>query len=171
MDGKDYPYSVPDPGTGATRQVWACCESSIGPACQHVAGTRYERKARVESRVKPWAEGRRARIGAAGRLPTGYCDLMSDIRTAGDFYDPWGTTMAWMCAIADVVHVVFDDVLPEYSPSVALTSRDGLELGDWPTQCVLSGVDSGTLGEDDLRAAYATLNRYADWLIKAGRDY
>lgn len=98
----------------------------------------------------------------------GYAVLMGEVRL-GDFYDPWGTALAWMGAIADVMYLRFGEVMPEFVPAAGL-SIPAIE-NDYPAGMVLDMLDSGEIDEDAMTSAYTVLNRYADWARAAGRDY
>lgn len=100
----------------------------------------------------------------------GYRDLMFEVRMQ-DFHDAWGTALEWLGAIADVVYVEFGELMPECTPAAALRGREDLEVDSYPTGRVLDMLDDGTVTEDDLRAVYTVMSRYADWVRLAGRDY
>lgn len=80
----------------------------------------------------------------------------------GDVGDPWGNCMAWLFAIADVLHF----------------EHDGAPMA-WQFRPSPFGPDYGApeyetavkCSKEDLTAFGNLLNRYSDLLRRQGRDY
>lgn len=92
-----------------------------------------------------------------------YADLMADFRLT--FTDPWGSTMSWLFSACD--SLVFDhdrDAPPEcrFRPS---------PLGKSNTPGELEADACAAADPDALYKFAKTLNRYANALKRAGKDY
>lgn len=98
----------------------------------------------------------------------GYNVIMGEIRM-GDFDDPWGTAMAWLFALAEVLYVEGDEIMPDFRPAPSIKDREDLE--GWETEAILYHLDSGACDFDDLREAFTIMSRFGQWCRIAGRDY
>lgn len=99
----------------------------------------------------------------------GYNEIMTLVRQDDICHDPWGTGMAWLFAIADVMWVEYSELMPDYRPAAALSERADLE--GWNAEMLIELIDSGTVDEADLTNAYTTLSRYDDWCRRDGKNY
>lgn len=100
----------------------------------------------------------------------GYNVLMNAVRSDDIVYDPWGTSMSWLFALAEVTWVAFGVNLPGFQPSPLLRDRSGLEE-DSNASDVLDQLDTGFITESDIRRAFDVLSRFDEWCRQAGRDY
>ncbi len=118
----------------------------------------------------------------------GYRELTGHIRMDDIRYDPWGTSIGWLFAIADVYRAATNgELLPEFEPGpyVTATTLDAMVCANrdtcdgecaacadgYTTQLVASMVADGYVTVADLRAVYATLMRFDAWCRLAGRNY
>lgn len=105
------------------------------------------------------------------RQTTGYNAVMSEIRSNYDG-DGWGMVMHGLGVMADAMYMHSGEILPEYSPSIMHSPCEvmhGEEYRD--ARWLLRELRFRTVKPTDIRAAYAVLNRYADWVRLAGEDY
>lgn len=102
----------------------------------------------------------------------GYRAVLNLVREDDIKHDPHGTSMGWLFCIADVMHADADDIMPGYRPSPVRerTREDVIEDNPY-ADTIFDMIDSGGLTHDDLRAAYAILDRFNDWVRLAGKDY
>lgn len=103
------------------------------------------------------------------RESDGYNTIMSMVRQDDIRYDPWGTGMKYLFALADVVLVEFGEILPGYRPAPSTSGREDLE--GYEQEVLLELLDAGRITESDLKKAYAILSRYDDWCRRDGRNY
>lgn len=102
---------------------------------------------------------------------SGYRAIMQMVREDDVKYDPWGTALGWLGVIGDVVKGLEGRNMPEYLPGAFSVTRDCIVANNAYGQDVLDGLDNGTWTLADLESAYTILNRFADWVRLAGRDY
>lgn len=97
--------------------------------------------------------------------------VLSEARLGWDSADQWGTTMGWLFACADVLHVAGEAVPAEweYEPGAGL-SREGVEES-YPDSLLLELLDDDVISADDIRYAGKVLQRYRAQLKLAGQDY
>ena len=103
------------------------------------------------------------------RLGTpGYKLLRGEYNTMHD--DPWGDTMEWLFSIAEILTHWVDDVPAEWG------FRDSPVHDEWEPESYVETMlteywDDGSVTTVDLTAFGQVLNRYADILRAAGKDY
>lgn len=100
----------------------------------------------------------------------GYRYLMASVKMSDDG-DPWGVTMGWLFALAEVALVEYAAILPGFSPSPIERSQESLceEYGE--AEQIYYGLNQGMVNRGDIEAVYAVLSRYAGLLRMAGKDY
>lgn len=101
----------------------------------------------------------------------GYNLIMTEARTTGDWYDPYGAAMGWLFALAEVMYVSYGEMMPEFTPSIVMVEGDRSSVEGYEAESLFEFIDAGLIDDDDIREAYATLSRYDDWVRVAGRNY
>lgn len=102
----------------------------------------------------------------------GYNVIMGEIRQDDISYDPWGTAMEWLLAIAEVTYVDSGEILAHYRPSPMRVIGDRDTLNDSHTEMmIIDYLDSGSVTLADLADVYRIMGRFDDWCRIAGRDY
>lgn len=113
-------------------------------------------------------------------------ELVDDDRA----HDPWGSTLATLGAICDVLSVMGGEIPASagYRPAMGLSHPNDLRWNEvtgenYNAHILLTGLDTSfdpglftedyepDLATDDLEYAARVLDRYADVLKLAGRDY
>lgn len=110
----------------------------------------------------------------------GYKALMSEVRLDDIEYDPYGTAMEWLFALAEVTYMeTLGHTLPEFVPGPALAAttlrewRSFVAIGDGGSALmdVAEMYWSGELTLADIERAYTVFSRFVDFVKLAGRDY
>lgn len=111
----------------------------------------------MNAKLEQWMSARETRNPVIERM-----------RDSFDGGDPWGSTMEWWFALADVISGIDASQIPsewEYRQSPM-----GADTDSWAYQEIISEVCDGVTLEDLLHAG-AVLTRYASMLKLAGMDY
>lgn len=86
--------------------------------------------------------------------------------------DPWGTSMAWGFAVAEVLYAAGEEVPDELdyqpSPFVVMSSE---RPDEWPDAEVWDLLHNGEITVSELQTAGRCLHRYIELARAAGRDY
>lgn len=100
----------------------------------------------------------------------GYREIMSMVRLDDIKHDPWGTALAYLGGIADIVYGVDGEIMDGYRPSVLFDLATSIEENG-TTGDLYALYEDGLITTDDMWAAYHILSRFADWAERAGRSY
>jgi hypothetical protein len=99
----------------------------------------------------------------------GYQAAMYEARLNHDPHDEWGWALEWLGGIAEVLVFDMGESVPReiYTPGAGQTEP---EHDSYAVEAIRAAVATGTTAQD-LRRALRVLDRYADMLRAAGRDY
>lgn len=96
----------------------------------------------------------------------GYNAIMGEVRLSDDPYDPWGSNISWLFALADYMWAINGELLPGYTPSPM-----GVDLGDPSYELDMLFEVRSEFEDDDVRRVYAILSRRDDILRMLGKSY
>jgi hypothetical protein len=102
----------------------------------------------------------------------GFNSILSLVRDTWDDADPWGSGIAFLYCLADVVYVEDGEILPDYSPSPMLNNRQDLEDEDtFITSELLYMFDEGIVSIHDMVQMYDFLSELDDEFREMGLNY
>lgn len=84
--------------------------------------------------------------------------------------DPWDTVCEWQFALAAVVWVEEQTLMPGYRPSPMIRRREDLGK-DWAVTVLLDLLSEGLITTADMQEVYVLLGRAASILRAMGRAY
>lgn len=96
----------------------------------------------------------------------GYNVIMGEVRLSDDPGDPWGSNIAWLFALADYMWAINGVILPGYRPSPM-----GVDLRDCSPELETLFDLKDEFEDDDVRRAYAILDRRDDILRMLNKNY
>lgn len=106
------------------------------------------------------------RMGTAG-----YKNLRFEFNTMWDGYDPWGSVLEWLFALAETAYHAGLDIPSEWEFHDSPAHHAEYEPEGYEAERVQEMYECGEVTGDDLITFGQVLNRYADILREAGKDY
>lgn len=105
-------------------------------------------------------------------VSNGYKALMGVVRDTDDFdYDPWGSNISWLFALAEVAQWNYAATLPDFHPGLFEHTRESLCEDSWEAGLIIDMLDDGRINRTDIEDVYRVLSRYDNILRLAGRNY